>query len=49
VDHLLPIKQAPELRLDLNNLQSLCRSCHRRKTEQDNRLYGGCNRAVNEK
>lgn len=35
VDHIVPIEVAPELRLDLDNLQSLCRTCHRLKTERD--------------
>lgn len=28
VDHITPIRQAPELRLDASNLQSLCAKCH---------------------
>ena len=35
VDHVLSIEVAPELRLDLDNLQSLCRPCHRIKTQHD--------------
>lgn len=35
VDHIIPITEAPHLRLDLDNLQSLDRQCHRIKTEED--------------
>lgn len=38
VDHIIPIAVAPELRLDPDNLQSLCRPCHRAKTERDKSL-----------
>jgi 5-methylcytosine-specific restriction endonuclease McrA len=38
VDHIISIAKRPELRLDLDNLQSLCYLCHRRKT---NRYDGG--------
>lgn len=36
VDHIVPIKQNWSLRLTLDNLQSLCESCHQVKTKQDN-------------
>ena len=36
VDHILSIATAPDLRLDLSNLQSLCRDCHAKKTATDN-------------
>lgn len=39
VDHIKPVKQFPELKLSLSNLQSLCHACHRVKTEADIRLY----------
>ena len=32
VDHIQPISVRPDLRLELSNLQSLCRSCHGLKT-----------------
>lgn len=32
VDHKQTIRDAPERRLDPSNLESLCRSCHSRKT-----------------
>lgn len=35
VDHVQPIDTHPERRLDPDNLQTLCNSCHRRKTARD--------------
>lgn len=35
VDHVLPIDTHPHLRLSLDNLRSLCHSCHVRKTKRD--------------
>ena len=35
VDHIIPIDEAPELRLKADNLQSLCRSHHGVKTARD--------------
>ena len=35
VDHIEPIRRAPERRLDPSNLQSLCRSCHQQKTMRE--------------
>ena len=32
VDHIKPVRDAPECAFDLANLQSLCPSCHARKT-----------------
>ena len=32
VDHIKPVRTHPELAFDLDNLQSLCPSCHTRKT-----------------
>ena len=32
VDHIQPIERAPHLRLVRSNLQSLCTTCHNRKT-----------------
>ena len=32
VDHINPVRVAPELAFDLANLQTLCPSCHTRKT-----------------
>ena len=36
VDHVTPVKDAPDRRLDASNLQSLCRSCHSKKTAAEN-------------
>jgi 5-methylcytosine-specific restriction protein A len=35
VDHITPITTAPDRRLDLTNLQSLCRPCHVTKTRRE--------------
>lgn len=32
VDHIKPVRDAPELAWSLDNLQSLCPTCHGRKT-----------------
>lgn len=32
VDHILPVRSHPERAFDLSNLQSLCVTCHSRKT-----------------
>lgn len=32
VDHIKPVRAAPEAAFDLENLQSLCPACHARKT-----------------
>lgn len=32
VDHVKPVRDAPELSFDPSNLQTLCPSCHSRKT-----------------
>ena len=32
VDHIIPVRDAPERAYDLTNLQTLCRACHSRKT-----------------
>lgn len=32
VDHIRPVRDAPELAYTLDNLQTLCTSCHTRKT-----------------
>lgn len=32
VDHIKPVREAPELAFDLANLQTLCTPCHSRKT-----------------
>jgi 5-methylcytosine-specific restriction protein A len=40
VDHIRSISQAPELRLDIDNLQSLCRTCHAKKTTSERQIHG---------
>jgi 5-methylcytosine-specific restriction enzyme A len=36
VDHCIPIVERPDLRLDWDNLQSSCKSCHSAKTKREN-------------
>jgi len=35
VDHVRPVKLRPDMALSLDNLQTLCRSCHVDKTRHD--------------
>jgi 5-methylcytosine-specific restriction endonuclease McrA len=35
VDHVRPVRDAPELAFELNNLQALCWPCHTRKTDSE--------------
>lgn len=35
VDHVKPVRNNPELSFELSNLQTLCKSCHARKTRED--------------
>src|SRR5450756_2332853 len=37
IDHIIPVAKQPELRLSLDNLQSLCETCHSKKTREENR------------
>jgi len=37
VDHIIPIKQDWNKRLDEDNLQLLCQSCHNKKTGNENK------------
>lgn len=39
VDHVVPIRVAPERRLELGNLRSLCWKCHGRKSAADKAKY----------
>jgi 5-methylcytosine-specific restriction protein A len=32
IDHVLPLKERPDLRLNWSNLRPFCRSCHSRRT-----------------
>jgi 5-methylcytosine-specific restriction enzyme A len=41
VDHIIPITVDWCKRLSLDNLQSLCHTCHNRKTTEDKRKYKG--------
>jgi 5-methylcytosine-specific restriction enzyme A len=41
VDHIKPVAQHPELALDWDNLQSLCRPHHVEKTNADRRRRSG--------
>ena len=43
VDHIVPIRVNPDLLYDPTNLQSLCDSCHARKTARED---GGFGRAL---
>jgi len=40
-DHILPAREYASKRLDVDNLQSLCRACHNKKTAADPK--GGSN------
>ena len=35
VDHIIPIAERPDLRLEWSNLQSACRACHSAKTMRE--------------
>jgi len=41
VDHIIPVKVRWDLRLNLDNLRSLCHRCHMKKTAEDKKKYGG--------
>jgi len=41
IDHVIPLRVRPDLRLVRSNLQGLCRACHRVKTEEDKTRYAG--------
>jgi len=35
VDHVVPVRDAPERAFDLTNLQVLCKRCHSKKTKRE--------------
>lgn len=37
VDHVIPVRVRPDLRLDESNLQSLCETCHRAVKQSEER------------
>jgi len=37
VDHIVPIRERPDLRLEWSNLQSACKRCHSAKTLSEQR------------
>lgn len=40
VDHIVPVREAPDRRLDPDNLQPLCKHCHDSlKAQQESRGY----------
>ena len=41
VDHIIPISVDWDQRLNRDNLQPLCHSCHNKKTQNDIKTYGG--------
>jgi len=41
VDHIRPVRERPDLRLEWSNLQSTCHGCHVAKTKQEVRAPGG--------
>ena len=41
VDHVLSVRQRPDLRLSWSNLRALCHRCHSRRTAVDQLGWGG--------
>ena len=37
VDHIVPVSVSPELKLDMNNMRTLCPNCHARKSLKEKR------------
>jgi 5-methylcytosine-specific restriction enzyme A len=40
VDHIITVRERPDLRMVWTNLQSACRSCHSAKTARENNFAG---------
>lgn len=40
VDHIIPIRERPDLRLSWSNLQSACKACHSAKTARESSGWG---------
>jgi 5-methylcytosine-specific restriction protein A len=45
VDHIVPLKQAPDRKYDEANLQALCSPCHSTKTAREDGGFGGRTKA----
>ena len=41
VHHIKEVKTNPEIRLDINNLESICKSCHSKHTANENKWKPG--------
>lgn len=40
VDHIVPLEVAPNKKVDISNLATICGKCHRLKTDWEQRYYG---------
>lgn len=38
-DHIIPIKENWDMRLERSNIQAMCKSCHNQKTREDELRY----------
>ena len=45
VDHIVPVRDAPDRAYDMTNLQALCAACHARKTREEVGLASRANAA----